>query len=180
MSKDGTITVKNSYFEQIHTVGRDGRPVLVPTFQTLMEKDVFPKEYKPRYWLSKCTDKAVQDLNHYLEAKRDLLKRHAKKHDKDGKKTDDKGKVIREWKKGDIVVNDLGDIEWENFELYTKELEELRDIEVDFGIQKIKCDWSSGPDVTQREMQIIMPFLEEPQDQKAEPAPGEKKKEKGK
>jgi len=179
MSKSETIKVKNIYFEQIHIVGPEGKAILSKSFQTLVDKDVFPKEYKPRYWLSRCLDKATQELNHYLEAKRDLVKRHAKKYEKDGKETKD-GKTIREWKKGDVIVNERGEVEWEDFELYQKELAELQEIEVDFGFNKVVCDWESGPDVNQKEMAIILPFLAEPMEpsKQTEVVPSDKKKKK--
>jgi len=178
MSKDETIKVKNIYFEQILIV-RGGQPTLSKAFQSLRDKDVFPKEFKPRYWLSRCLDKAIQELNHYLEAKRDLIKRHATKYEKDGKETDKDGKVIREWKKGDLIIDKSGEPEWKDFELYQKELNELQEIEVDFGFKKIVCDWSNGPDVNQNEMLIIIPFLAEPVDlpkERAEVVPINKKR----
>lgn len=186
MSKDETIKIKHKYFEEIHTVSRKpetrGKPMLTPTFESLMDKDVFPEEFKPRYWLSRILDRVTQELNHYLDGKLKLLRKHTVQYEKAGEEKKD-GKVIRKWKKGDIKMNPDGTPVWKDFEAYQKELEEFQDDEVDLGFKPIVCDWSKGPNVTQKEMQIIWPFLaepQEPQEPKGEqtPPPGDKKKKK--
>ena len=157
-----TIRIKNSYFEQLlGPITPDGVQQLSRNFQALMDKIVFPGEYKPRYWLGRAFDKILQEMKTYTQIRQDLIREHTKKHDKDGKELKD-GKVIKEWKKGDPISLPDGTPDWVDYELFLKEINELQEIEINLGIWKIEFDPEKGPDATPGEMQLLIPLLKEP------------------
>lgn len=159
-----TIKIKNQYFEQLMgLVMPDGRQGLSRNFQALLDKNVFPEEYKPRYWLGRAFDKILQEMQAYHRARQDLIRQHTKKYGADGKEMKD-GKVVREWKKGDPILLPDGSPDWIDYQAFLEELKVLQEIELDLGIWRIEFDPEKGPDATPGEMQILIPLLKEPKE----------------
>lgn len=142
------IKIKNSYFEQVNTLA----------FEGLIKKNAFDS-VKPRYWLSKALDRAIKEAGHYHKNKKDLVRKHTIKYEKDGARKDKEGQVVQKWKRGDPVILPNGTMPFESGEAFSRELDELQEIEVDLGIQRIKFD--EPPDVTIEENMLLFPFLEE-------------------
>jgi len=163
-----TIKIKNRYFEErvLGPMRQDGSQLVSRNFQSLMDKKIFPHEYKPNWWVGRAFDKIVQEMKAYIKARQDLIRQYAKKHEKDGKETDENGKIIKEWKKGDPMSFADGTPVWEDYDAFVKDLEELQEIEIDLGIWKIEFDPEKGPDSTPGEDQILIPLLKEPQEGK--------------
>jgi len=158
---DTTIKLKNSYFESLIIIGPKRQLIFSNAFKALMEKSVFPQEFKPRYWLGRAFDKIIQELNKYTEIKQKLIRDHTKKYEKDGSLTKE-GKVVKKWKKGDPVFLPDGTPDWIDFDAYMNEFKELLEIEVDIGIRPIAFDPEKGPDVAGHEMLLLLPLLKEP------------------
>ena len=171
-----TIKLKNSYFEGLIMAGPNRQPMFSRPFQSLLEKNIFPGEFKPRNRLGRAFDKIIQEMNQYLEIKQKLIQDHTKKYEKDGQPEKD-DKAIKNlpagrqagWKKGDPIFLDTGAPDWIDFEAYLKEFTELQEIEVDLGIRPIAFDPEKGPDAVGQEMLLLIPLLQEPSENK----PGE-------
>jgi len=161
------IKIKNSYFEMqiMGNVRPDGVQMLSGNFQSLMDKKIFPNEYKPNYWIGKVFDKIIQEMKSYVKARQDLVRQYAKKYEEDGKEVDENGKVTKEWKKGDLMslANNNNILIWEDYNAFLKDIEELQEIEIDLGISKVEFDLEKGPDTTPGEMLILIPLLKEPE-----------------
>lgn len=173
-----TIHLKNSYFEGLIMVGPNRQPIFSRPFNALLEKKVFPGEFRPGYWLGRVFDKIIQEINVYLKEKQKLIRDHTKKHEKDWQKTDEKGAAIKNlpagrvagWKKDDPIFLDNGSPDWIDFDAYLKEFNVLQEIEVDLGIRPIAFDPEKGPDVNGQEMLLLIPLLKEPvEDSKVSP-----------
>ena len=160
-----TIKLKNSYFEGIVAPGPNGQARLAPAFQSLLVKNIFPGEFKPRYWLGRILDKIIQEANAYQKIKGTLIREHAKKYDKD--------EGTR--KKGDPIFLDNGQPDWIDFDAYLAEFKELQEIEVDLGIRPIAFDPEKGPDAVGQEMLLLIPLLAEPREEPGKVVPFNKK-----
>ena len=161
--KKETAKIKNNYFEQIMgPVRPDGAQMLTIHFQSIMDKRVFPEEYKPNYWLGRAVDKILQEMKTYIKVRQDLINQHAKKREKDGKEVKD-GKTVKEWKKGELISLPDGSPDWIDYGAFLKEFDELQEIEVDLGFHRIEFDPDKGPDATPGEMQLLIPLLKEPE-----------------
>jgi len=169
---ENTIRLKNSYFEGLIIPGPNRQPMFSGPFQSLLEKNIFPGEFKPRYWLGRVFDRIIQEMNQYLEIKQKLIRQHTKKYEKDGEietgnlklETGKSQPATRKVKKGDPIFLDNGNPDWIDFEAYLKEFNELQEIEVDLGIRPITFDPEKGPDAVGQEMLLLIPLLEEPSD----------------
>ena len=186
-----TIHLKNSYFESLIMAGPNRQPISSKPFQSILEKNIFPGEFKPRYWLGRVFDKIIQEMNKYLEIKQKLIKDHTKKYEKDGEVETGNSKLetgklnpeplnreprTRKVKKGDPIFLDNGQPDWIDFELYLKEFNELQEIEIDLGIRPIAFDPEKGPDAVGQEMLLLIPLLQEPsQDVSGKVVPFKKK-----
>lgn len=155
-----TIKVKNSYFEGCFRIGPRGQPIFSPAFQGLLNKNIFPEEFKPRYWLGRALDRITQEINSYVKAKQSLVRIHTKKHEKAGERKNPDGSLTR-WKKGDPVLLENGEPDWIDYEAYINETNQLMEIEVDLGICRIAFDPDKGPDAIGQEMLLLLPLLEE-------------------
>jgi len=152
------IKVKHSYFEQLFVTRSDGSQVPSRNLQSLMDKKVFPSEFRPNYWLGKVFQHLISRAKEYFKDKQDLILSHTKKHEEDGKDP----KSGKEWKKGDPIILPNGAPDWIDVEVFNNEFQEFQDIEIDLGIQKIEFDPDKGPDSTPGEDQILIPLLKEP------------------
>ncbi len=147
-TKTETIKIDNAYFEKMSG----------EVFQGLIKKNGF-EAVKPRYWVSKALAKIESESKHYLKNKQDLVDKHAIKHQEDGERKDEKGKVIQKWKKGDPIVLPNGSVQFEDGNVFLKELKELQEIEIDIGIPRVQFD--EPPDVTIEEGMLLIPILED-------------------
>jgi len=147
-TKTENIKIDNFYCEEMNS----------EVFQGLLKKNVL-EETKPRYWLSKALVRIGKELKHYLKNKQDLAMKHAIKHEEDGEKKDEKGKVIQKWKKGDPITLPNGSVQLEDGNAFQKELKELQEIEIDIGIPRIQ--FNDPPDVTIEEGMLLIPLLED-------------------
>ena len=131
------IKIKNSFFEKI--TNKNIKPILEKEFTA-----------KTSYWLARIFDKIESEARHYFAEKQKLIKKHALIYDED---TDNH-------KKGDIVQNG-NNISIKDPEAFTKELEEILEIEVDFGWKKIGFDFDREPNLSVEDMMVILPFIAE-------------------
>jgi len=146
--KNDTIVLENAYFERINS----------PAFQSLLHKSPF-EDTTPRYWLGKILNKIIRESKYYLDAKNELIKKFSEKYEEDGEEKDEKGKVIRRWKKGDPKTRPDGSAVWEDMNGFMAELRKLQEIEIDLKEPRIKID--EAPDVPLEEMMLLIPLLEE-------------------
>ena len=63
------------------------------------------------------------------------------------------------WKKGDIV-SDGQSVSLKDAKMFTKKLNELVEIEIDLGLEKVKFDLDKEPKCTIEEMRLLMPLIE--------------------
>lgn len=147
-TKTENIVIENAYFEKMTG----------PVLQGLIKKNGI-EEVIPRYWLSKALCKIEGQSKHYLKNKQDLVKKHAVKHDEDGERKDEKGKVIQRWKKGDPVELPNGSVQFEDGNAFIKELKVLQEIKVEINMPRVRFD--DPPDVTIEENMLLMPLLED-------------------
>ncbi len=147
--KTENIKINNAYFEKMSG----------EVFQGLIKKNGF-EAVKPRYWVSKALAKIEGESKHYLKNKQDLVDKHAIKHEEDGERKDEKSKkVIQKWKKGDPIVLPNGSVQFEDGNVFLKELKELQEIKIDIKIPRVQFD--EPPDVTIEEGMLLMPILED-------------------
>jgi len=158
--KRETIKLKNAYFEQILKTD-NGKIGFSPVFLALCNKDVF-EEFKPQYWLDRILERITQEAVKYSDAKRKRALRYTRKHEADGEERDKDGKVVRRWKKGDSVVKPDGTPEWEDFDKFMKDFQELLDIEIDLGFKPLVFDYTKRLNATAMERRLLMPLLAEP------------------
>ena len=110
--------------------------------------------YQIIMWLELCSPHAKA----YVKAKQKLIEKYARKHDNDGEEMKG-GKIVRKWKKGDVVTN--GDqIEMADMMGYVESLEELQDRIVEIsGIEKIEVDFNLEPKISGEEMRLLFPIV---------------------
>jgi hypothetical protein len=151
------IKLRHSFFEQVLVSRPDGTQAMSRNAQSLMDKKVFPSEYKPNYWLGRAFEKIMREAKIYSKARQDLILEHTKKHAEDGKDS----KTGREWKKGDPIVLPNNNPDWIDVEAFNREFQEFQDIEIDLGMRRIEFDPEKGPDATTGEMLLLSPLLRE-------------------
>ena len=107
-------------------------------------KGLLEKEFtaKTSFWLAKLFSKLEIESGIYFKAKQKLIEKHAKK--KDGE-----------------IVQDGNAVTLENPETFTKELNEILDIEIEFEWEPLKLDLSKEPNLTIEEMTILILFVED-------------------
>ena len=93
--KKDKVTVTSDYFEFFMDQGGVPKRVMQKTF----------KPFKTGYWITRAILKLEQESRAYFQQKKNLVERHVARYEEDFKETDDKGKVVREFKKGDIMAD---------------------------------------------------------------------------
>ncbi len=138
MSKktESKIKVQNSYFEGMNN----------PIFQIIIKKSFTTKT---SYWLARVFDKLQSEAKIYFAEKQKLIEKYAKRHEKDGEG----------FKKGDIV-SDGQTVDLKDATIFRKELNELLEIEVEIGLNKIEIDLEREPSCTVEEMGLLLPLIE--------------------
>lgn len=104
---------------------------------------------KTSYWLARIFDKLQRELKIYLAEKQKLIEKYARRYKEDGKT----------WKKGDMV-SDGQSVSLTNTKDFTKEINELIEIEIEIGFNKVIFDLEKEPNCTIEEMSILLPLLE--------------------
>jgi len=141
------IVLKNEYFERINT----------PAFQKLMEIKVFDDPV-PRYWLSKALNMIMSEAKEYFKLRREIAEECAKKYDEDGETKKD-GKVIKKWKKGDVISLPDGGVEIENRKDFNEKLEKLQAIEVEINCPKVPfTEWLN---LTLELETLVLPLMDD-------------------
>jgi len=125
-----------------------------PVVQAIVKKSFTAKT---SYWLAKVFDKLQREARIYLAEKQKIIEKYAKRHDEDGAEKKD-GKVIKSWKKGDMV-SDGQSVTLDNVVEFQKEITELTEIEIELGINKIEFDLDKEPVCTVEEMGLLMPLV---------------------
>jgi len=95
------------------------------------------------FHLARIFSKLESESKIYFSEKQKLVNKHAQK--------DDNGKAI---------IND-GNYTILNLDEFSKEFNELLEIEIELGLEKIKMNLDNEPNFTVDEMIILMPFIEE-------------------
>ena len=126
-----------------------------PTVQTIIKKSFTAKT---SYWLARVFDKLRREAKIYLSERQKLIEKYARRYEKDGEEKKD-GKVIKSWKKGDMI-SDGQSVSLADMAGFTKEINELTEIEIEIGINKIKFDLEKEPTCTIEEMAILLPLLD--------------------
>ena len=95
----------------------------------------------------------------YFDAKAKLIQKYAKKYDSDGEEKDEKGNIIKSWKKGDFIL-DNGNVFFEDIDTYLFEFKELLDIEIEISCKQVSlndldCTFSV------EEMQVLAILIKE-------------------
>lgn len=137
--------IKNSYFEGLAT--KDIQPLLAKEFTA-----------KTSYWLARLFDRLEQEAGHYFRQKQKLIDKYAKRYEEAGEERLD-GKTIKSWEKGDMI-SDGQTISLKDPEAFSKELNEIIEIEIDLKLDKIQIDLEKEPSLTIDEMLILLPFIE--------------------
>lgn len=135
--KTETIKITNQYLDTMTNN---------PVVQTIIKK---PFTAKTSYWLARVFDKLQRETKIYLNEKQKLIEKYAKRYDADGKN----------WKKGDMIT-DGQSISLTNIKDFTKEINELTEIEIEIGINKITFDIEKEPACTIEEMTILLLLLD--------------------
>ena len=141
------IKVTNAYLDNM---------VNNPIFQVIIKKQF---SAKTSYWLARTLDKLQQEAKIYLAEKQKLIEKYANRYEKDGEEKDKEGKVIKKWKKGDMV-GDGRSVSLSDVEGFTKEINELIEIELDLNMKPILLDFDVEPSLTIEEMTLLLPLVE--------------------
>jgi len=139
------IVLKNRYFEEV------GLKVLESVMKIKFTANT-------SYWLAKIYDKIKTEAKYYFDAKNRCADECALRYEEDGEEREG-DKVIRTWKKGDIVL-DGRMVVFADQERFNKEVETLMDIEIDLEIRKFKIILKDEPNITPKNMRILLPFIE--------------------
>jgi len=127
------IIVKNGYFETLSM----SRNVL----SDILSKDL---PIKIGYWIARIFDKMESESKSYFKAKELLIKKYAKKDEKD-----------------EFVLQN-GNYMIDNIDVYTGDLSELQDIDVTIPLNPIEIDLDllESKNITFKPIEImIMPFI---------------------
>ena len=117
-------------------------------FETLLTKDIasiLKKEFsaKTSFHLARIFSKIEIESKTYFSEKQKLVNKHSKK--------DEAGKTIQA--NGMVTIEDP--------KSFSKELEEILEIEIDLGIEKINFDFDKEPSLPVDGMMILLPFIKE-------------------
>lgn len=140
------IKVTNAYLDTM---------VNSPTVQSITQKTFTTKT---SYRLARVFDRLRREAKIYLAERQKLIEKYAKRYEKDGEEKKD-DKVIKSWKKGDMI-SDGRSVFLTNTADFTKKINELTEIEIEIGINKIKFDLEKEPVCTIEEMVILLPLLD--------------------
>ena len=113
--------------------------------QTIVKKSFTAKT---SYYLARILDKLQKETEIYLAEKQKIIEKHAKRHEDDG----------TTWKKGDMVINGES-VSLSNINAFTKDFNELINIEIDIKIDKIEFDLEKEPACTVEEMSVLLPII---------------------
>ena len=143
---DNVIKVTNQYLDNMANN---------PTFQVIVKKQF---SAKTSYWLARVFDSLQSKAKIYLAEKQKKVEKYAKRYEEDGEEKKD-DKVVRSWKKGDMI-GDGKSVSLNDVEGFTKEINELTEIEIGIGIDKIEFDLDKEPACTVEEMGSLLPLIE--------------------
>ena len=124
--------------------------------QTIIKKSFTAKT---SYWLARVFDKLQREAKIYLAERQKMIEKYAKRHQSDGEKKDKDGKIVKSWKKGDMI-SDGQSVSLTDIKEFTKEINELTEIEIEIGINKIAFDLEKEAACTIEEMAILLPLLD--------------------
>ena len=153
--KGEMIKITNEYLDAITTS---------PVIAVLVKKEFTTKT---SYWLAKIFDKLSSEARIFATEKNKLIEKYALRHEKDGEerecgadgKEKKDGKIIRSWKKGDIV-SDGRSTSLADVRAFAEKLKELTDIEIDIKIKKIEFDLDKEVQCTVEEMALLFPLID--------------------
>ena len=130
------IKVKNEYLDTM------ANSTVIPA---IIKKDFTTKT---SYWLARVFDKFQSEAKIYLAEKQKIIDKYALRQEKDGK----------DFKKGDII-SDGKNISIKDVAGFTKEANELAEIEIEIGLNKIEFDFDKEPSCTVEEMALLLPLI---------------------
>ena len=145
-STEREIKVTNAYLDSIANNS---------SFQVIVKKQF---SAKTSYWLARVFNKLQREAKIYLAEKQKLVEKYAKRHEEDGEEKKD-GKAIKAWKKGDMI-GDGKSVSLNDVEGFTKEINELTEIEIGIGLNRIDFDLDKEANCTVEEMGILLPLIE--------------------
>ena len=157
------IVITNGYLDRAIMRTPEG-PQLTPLVKAIIKKSFTAKT---SYWLARVFDEFPGKFKIYLSEQQKLIDKYAKRHDEDGAEREkDKdgnevkgGKVIKSWKKGDMIT-DGQSVSLNNIQEFQREITELTEIEIEVGINKIDFDLDKEPSCTVEEMSLLLPLIE--------------------
>ena len=114
------------------------------------------------YQLARIFDALEREIRIYLKEKRKIIEKYAKRYDEDGEQRDGKGRIIKSWKKGDIV-SDGQTIILEDAQTFSKAMDELLKTGIDLGLKKVKMDFDDSKidNLSVEEIKVLLPLIEE-------------------
>ncbi len=126
-------------------------------FQSARKKVFESKEVS--IWLARLNSKLRTEGVHYFEEKQRLIQEHALKYESDGEER--KGnRVVRSWKKGDIVSDEKG-VKFANAQAFLNALAELQQFEITISdMDRISSDLETTPPLSPAEIEALMHFVE--------------------
>ena len=144
------IKITPEYLEKINNSG---------SLQTLLKKSL---GNRASYQLARIFNKLEQEIRIYLAEKQKIVERYAKRYESDGEQKDKNGKVIKSWKKGDIIF-DGQTVKIADPQEFNIAMMELLQTEIDLGIEKVKIDYNDKKvdDLSIEEMRILLPLITE-------------------
>jgi len=143
---DNGIKITNAYLDSIANNS---------SFQVIIKKQF---SAKISYWLARVFDKLQREAKIYLAEKQKLVEKYAKRYEEDGEEKKD-GKVIKTWKKGDMI-GDGRSVSLNDVDGFNKEINELVEIEISIGLDRIEFDLDKEPNCTVEEMGTLLPLIE--------------------
>ena len=117
---------------------------------------------KLSYRLARIFNALEKEMKIYFAEKQKIIEKYAERYDKDGQQKDKNGKVIKSWKKGDII-SDGQTVALADIAGFNSAMQELLQTEVDLGMEKVRIDFENPKmdQLTVQEMQILLPLMEE-------------------
>lgn len=114
---------------------------------------------KTSYWIARLVKRLEIEAKVFFTERQRLIEKYAARYDADGQQVRG-GKVVREWKRGEIINTD-GNIKLIDVGAFNREVDELLDIEVEVpGLEPITYDFNLEPTLTPAEIITLMPFIE--------------------
>ena len=117
---------------------------------------------KVSYQLARIFDALEREAKIYFAQKQKVIEKYAKRHEEDGQQKDENGKVIKSWKKGDIV-SDGQTVAIADIAGFNSAMQELLETEVDLGIEKVRINFDDPKmdQLTIEEMNLLLPLMED-------------------